>query len=61
MHLYNPWNDGKPVKIGRDGQVLIVSEETHKTLNSEYYTCLIFPGSRESRRRRAVSVICGRR
>ncbi|CAH1180318.1 unnamed protein product [Phaedon cochleariae] len=20
MHLYNPWNDGKPVKIGRDGQ-----------------------------------------
>ncbi|CAM9129039.1 unnamed protein product, partial [Lampetra fluviatilis] len=20
-HLYNPWNDGKPVKIGRDGQV----------------------------------------
>lgn len=19
-HLYNPWNDGKPVKIGRDGQ-----------------------------------------
>jgi hypothetical protein len=22
MHLYNPWNEGKPVKIGRDGQVL---------------------------------------
>ena len=21
MHLRNPWNDGKPVKIGRDGQV----------------------------------------
>ena len=21
MHLYNPWNEGKPVKIGRDGQV----------------------------------------
>ncbi|XP_046645801.1 YTH domain-containing protein 1-like [Daphnia pulicaria] len=20
MHLYNPWNEGKPVKIGRDGQ-----------------------------------------
>lgn len=20
LHLYNPWNDGKPVKIGRDGQ-----------------------------------------
>ncbi|GAB6028832.1 hypothetical protein CHUAL_004639 [Chamberlinius hualienensis] len=20
QHLYNPWNDGKPVKIGRDGQ-----------------------------------------
>jgi YTH domain-containing protein 1 len=19
-HLHNPWNDGKPVKIGRDGQ-----------------------------------------
>ena len=24
MHLYNPWNEGKPVKIGRDGQVSIV-------------------------------------
>ena len=22
QHLYNPWNEGKPVKIGRDGQVL---------------------------------------
>ena len=21
QHLYNPWNEGKPVKIGRDGQV----------------------------------------
>ena len=20
QHLYNPWNEGKPVKIGRDGQ-----------------------------------------
>ena len=20
QHLYNPWNDGKPIKIGRDGQ-----------------------------------------
>ena len=20
LHLYNPWNDGKQVKIGRDGQ-----------------------------------------
>ena len=20
-HLYNPWNENKPVKIGRDGQV----------------------------------------
>lgn len=20
LHLYNPWNEGKPVKIGRDGQ-----------------------------------------
>jgi len=25
MHLYNPWNEGKPVKIGRDGQVLFPS------------------------------------
>ena len=21
QHLYNPWNESKPVKIGRDGQV----------------------------------------
>ena len=21
-HLHNPWNENKPVKIGRDGQVL---------------------------------------
>jgi len=21
-HLYNPWNENKPVKIGRDGQVI---------------------------------------
>ena len=20
QHLYNPWNEGKPIKIGRDGQ-----------------------------------------
>lgn len=20
LHLFNPWNEGKPVKIGRDGQ-----------------------------------------
>jgi len=28
-HLYNPWNEGKPVKIGRDGQELMpqVGEE----------------------------------
>ena len=25
QHLYNPWNDGKPVKIGRDGQVGVES------------------------------------
>ena len=23
QHLYNPWNEGKPVKIGRDGQELM--------------------------------------
>ncbi|MPC31031.1 YTH domain-containing protein 1 [Portunus trituberculatus] len=22
QHLYNPWNEGKPVKIGRDGQII---------------------------------------
>ena len=25
QHLYNPWNEGKPVKIGRDGQVSNIS------------------------------------
>ncbi len=25
-HLSNPWNDGKPVKIGRDGQEIEPSE-----------------------------------
>ena len=24
QHLFNPWNEGKPVKIGRDGQVMFV-------------------------------------
>ena len=29
QHLYNPWNEGKPVKIGRDGQEIMprVGEE----------------------------------
>ncbi|ODM92557.1 YTH domain-containing protein 1 [Orchesella cincta] len=34
-HLYNPWNEGKPVKIGRDGQ------EIHPDTGAEL--CRLFP------------------
>lgn len=34
-HLFNPWNDGKPVKIGRDGQ------EIEPKIGSEL--CRLFP------------------
>ena len=30
-HLHNPWNDNKPVKIGRDGQEIEPSEFTNFT------------------------------
>ena len=35
QHLYNPWNDKKPVKIGRDGQEIEPSESpsSSKPLN----------------------------
>ena len=36
QHLYNPWNEGKPVKIGRDGQVL------KKLLAVLCFSCLVF-------------------
>lgn len=28
-HLHNSWNDNKPVKIGRDGQVKIIKMLNH--------------------------------
>jgi hypothetical protein len=30
QHLFNPWNEGKPVKIGRDGQVI---QKRNKIMN----------------------------
>jgi hypothetical protein len=33
QHLYNPWNDGKPIKIGRDGQEIEPSKFFIPTLH----------------------------
>ena len=30
QHLYNPWNEGKPIKIGRDGQEIEPSKDLFK-------------------------------
>ncbi|CAO1388362.1 unnamed protein product [Diamesa hyperborea] len=42
-HLFNPWNDGKPVKIGRDGQEIEskVAEELWLVLNLIFHIVII--------------------
>ena len=37
QHLYNPWNEGKPVKIGRDGQEIMprVGEEVARLFSQD--------------------------
>jgi len=55
MHLYNPWNEGKPVKIGRDGQV------THlRPLFSQFFLLVIeFLDLVDAIRRRVASTSLG--
>jgi len=50
QHLYNPWNEGKPVKIGRDGQEIQprVGEELCR-LFAEDHTVDITPILRKSK------------
>ena len=50
QHLYNPWNEGKPVKIGRDGQEIqpSVGEELAR-LFSEDKTVELTPILRKSK------------
>ena len=50
QHLYNPWNEGKPVKIGRDGQEIMprVGEEVAR-LFAEDRTVDLTPVLRKSK------------
>lgn len=41
MHLYNPWNEGKPVKIGRDGQVSSLPHSFKPLVNLLSYRILL--------------------
>ncbi|CAG0913851.1 unnamed protein product [Notodromas monacha] len=54
-HLYNPWNDGKPVKIGRDGQEIEpkVAEELCRIFpedESTELTPILYKSKRASKR-----------
>ncbi|RXG70737.1 YTH domain-containing protein 1 [Armadillidium vulgare] len=58
QHLYNPWNEGKPVKIGRDGQEIEpkVAEELCRLFpkdESVNLTPILHKSKKSARERRA--------
>ena len=42
QELKNPWNDNKPVKISRDGQVNTHSTHTHKLNVVQIFTTVVY-------------------
>ena len=60
QHLYNPWNEGKPVKIGRDGQEIQprVGEELGRLFSEDKAVDLtpILRKSKEAARKHRVKV-----
>lgn len=65
LHLYNPWNDGKPVKIGRDGQEIEpkVAEELCRLFSEDEAIEMtpILRKSKESSRKMALRNLGGHR